>query len=184
MEHWTAAKRLLQYLKGTTSLGITYTRDLHNNGFYGYTDASFASNHDLTSTSGNVFILNGGTITWSSKKETTPALLTAEAEYTAMAKAGKEIIWLRNLYTEIGFEPDNATILYGDNKSAIAIGTNAQFHKRSKYCDLRSLYLRKKIKTGWITLEYCSTESMTADVLTKVLPKAKHEQHTTGLGLS
>jgi len=68
-------------------------------------------------------------IMWSSKKEMTPVLSTAKVEYTAMAKAGKEIIWLRNLYTEIGFEPKNATILYGNNKSAIAIGTNTQFYK-------------------------------------------------------
>jgi hypothetical protein len=97
--------------------------------FHGYTDASFASNHDLTSTSGNVFILNGGAIAWSSKKEITPALSTTEAEFNSMAHAEKDIIWLLNLYKEIGYEPKKATILYCDNKSAIAIITNTQFHK-------------------------------------------------------
>ena len=62
--------------------------------FYGYADASFANNHDLRSTSGNVFILNGGAIAWSLKKELTPALLTAEAEFNSMAHAEKDIIWL------------------------------------------------------------------------------------------
>ena len=182
LAHWAAAKRVLRYLKGTKELGITYTKN-RDHEFYGYADASFAGNSDLTSTSGSAFILNGGAITWTSKKEATPALSTAEAEFTSMARAGKEIIWLRNLYTEIGYEPKNATILYGDNKSAIAIATNAQFHKRSKYFDLQNLYIRKKIKIGWITLVYCSTDEMTADILTKALQRGKHVQHSKGLGL-
>jgi hypothetical protein len=92
--HWTAAKRILRYLRGTKELGITYAKNGADGEFYGYADASFASNHDLTSTSGNVFILNGGAITWSSKKEISPALSTAEAEFNSMARAEKDIIWL------------------------------------------------------------------------------------------
>ena len=81
--HWTAAKRVLCYLRGMKELGITYTNGGTKGKFYGYADASFTNNHDLTSTSGNVFILNGGTIAWSSKKELTPALSTAEAEFNS-----------------------------------------------------------------------------------------------------
>ena len=129
--HWTAAKCILCYLWGTKELGITYTNGGMKGEFYGYADASFVNNHDLTSTSSNVFILNGGAIAWSSKKELTPALLTAEAEFNSMVCAEKDIIWLRNLYKEIGYELKKATILYGDNKSMIAIVTNIQFHKRA-----------------------------------------------------
>ena len=183
LAHWTAAKRVLRYLKGTKELGIAYRRKGNQGEFYGYADASFATNHDLSSTSGNVFLLNGGAITWSSKRETTPALSTAEAEFTSMARAEKDVIWLRNLYTEIGYEPKDATILYGDNKSAIAIVTNAQFHKRAKYFDLNNLRMRKTIKIGWLTLVYCPTDEMTADILTKALPHQKHMLHSEGLGL-
>ena len=98
------------------------------------------------------------------------ALSTAKAEFSSMARAGKDIIWLRNLYSEIGYKPKNASILYGDNKSAIAIATNAQFHKHAKYFDLSNLFMREKIKIGWITLIYCRTDDMTADILTKALP--------------
>ena len=184
MVHWTAAKHILRYLRGTKELGITYTRGAASAEFHGYADTSFASNHDLTSTSGGMFILNGGAIAWSSKKELSPALSTAEAEFNSMARAEKVIIWLRNLYKEIGYEPQKATILYGDNKSAIAIVTNAQFHKRaSKYFDLKNLHMRGSIRLGWLTLVYCPTNEMTADILTKALPCQPHMLHTKGLGL-
>ena len=75
-------------------LGITFTNGSTKGEFYGYADASFANNHDLTSTSGNVFILNGGAIAWSSKKELTPTLSTAEAKFNSMVRAEKDIIWL------------------------------------------------------------------------------------------
>jgi hypothetical protein len=177
MAHWAAAKRVLQYLKGTKELGITYNRNTKNSGFHGYADATFASNHDLTSTSRNVFMLNGGAITWHSKKETTPTLSTADAEFTSMAKASKEIVWLRNLYNELGDEPKTATTLHGDNKSAIVIATNAQFHQRSKYFELHKLYLRDKIWNRQITLIYCPTNDMTADVLTKVSGTLMHSAY-------
>ena len=100
-------------------MGITYTKNSVTSEFYGYADVSFVSNHNLTSTSGNVFILNGGAITWSSKKELSHALSTSEAEFNLMVRAERNIIWLRNLYKEISYEPKKAMILY--NKSAIAI---------------------------------------------------------------
>ena len=139
--HWTTAKCILCYLRETKELGITYTKGSTKGEFHGYTDASFMSNHNLTLTSRNVFILNGGAIAWSSKKELSPVLLTAEAEFNLMARAEKDIIWLWNLYEEIGYKPKKATILYGDNKSVIAIVTNTQFHKRAKYFNLKNLHM-------------------------------------------
>ena len=183
LAHWTAAKRILRYIKGTKELGIMYQRKGNQGEFYGYVDASFATNHDLLSTSGNVFLLNGRAITWSSKRETMPALSMAEAEFTSMARAEKDVIWLRNLYTEIRYEPKDATILYGDNKLAIVIVMNAQFHKQAKYFDLNNLHMRKTIKIGWLMLIYCPTDEMTTDILTKALPRQKHMLHSEGLGL-
>ena len=183
LAHWTTAKCVLRYLKGTKESGITYRRKGNQGKFYGYADASFSTNHDLSSMSGNVFLLNGGAIMWSSKRETTPALSTAEAEFTSMARAEKDVIWLRNLYTEIGYKPKDATIFNGDNKSVIAIIMNAQFHKWAKYFDLNNLHMRKTIKIGWLMLIYCLTNEMTADILTKALPHQKHILHSEGLGL-
>ena len=183
MIHWTAAKRVLRYLKGTKHQGITYRKG--DNCVHGYADASFASNEDMSSTNGNVFILNGGAITWSSKRQRTIALSTAEAEYTctSMVDAAREIIWLQNLYNEIGHSQNEVTELFGDNQSAIAIVTNLQYHKRSKHFEIKNHYLRQQIHAEKIKLSYCPTDKMTADILTKALPRARHEQHCQALGL-
>jgi hypothetical protein len=68
--HWSTAKRVLRYLKGTKDYGLTYTKGGPNsNHMYGYANASFATNMDMTSTNGHVFILNGAAITWNSKRQ-------------------------------------------------------------------------------------------------------------------
>ena len=137
----------------------------------------------MSSTNGNVFILNGGATTRSPKRQHTIALSTAEAKYTSMADAAREIIWLQNLYNEIGHSQNEATELFGDNQSAIAIVTNLQYHKRSKHFEIKNHYLRQQIRAEKIRLSYCPTDKMTADILTKALPRARHEQHCQALGL-
>jgi hypothetical protein len=182
MAHWSAAKRVLWYLKGTKDLGLTYTKGKPNsNHMYSYADASFTTNADMTSTNGHVFILNGAAITWNSKRQRAVVQSTAVAEYTSMADSAREIVWLQNLYSEIGYGQKGPTELFGDNQSAIAITTILQYHKRSKHLDIKNHYLWQQMHTKQISLSYCPTDNMTADVLTKVLPHARHEMHTRGL---
>src|SRR6266851_4034930 len=88
MQHVTMLKRVLQYLSGTRLYRITYHNILgHPNQFFGYADASFANANDLKSTTGYVFKMSRGAITWYSKKQTVTALLTMKAEYIALSKA-------------------------------------------------------------------------------------------------
>ena len=140
MCHWTAAKRILRYLKGTKTLGITYTNSQNTN-FIGYSDASFANNYDRTSVSGYVFLLAEGAITWGSKKQNTISLSTAEAEYISLSDATREAIWLRNLYAELGYPQQEPTLIYGDNQSALAIAENPRYHKRTKHFDIKHHYI-------------------------------------------
>ena len=103
--HITAVKQVLRYLNGTRNLGITYwpTSDPE---VLGYTDADWAQDTlDRKSTSGYVFLLSGGAISWSSKKQTSVALSTMEAEFVALSHATKDTLWLRTLLTDLGFPP-------------------------------------------------------------------------------
>jgi len=135
MQHMGMLKRILHYLKGTKEYGITYqARASHNNNlFHGFADAAYANCDNYKSTSGYVFLVASGAITWRSKKQTVVALSSTEAEYVALSEARCEACWLRNLSEELRFPQDEPTELKGDNMGAIAMARNPQFHKCSKH---------------------------------------------------
>ena len=136
LQHVTALKRILWYLAGTKDLGITYSKASTNptdNSFYGFADAAYTNQDDHKSTSGYVFLAAGGAITWKSKKQTTIALSSTEAEYVALSEAAHEACWLRNLFEELGYPQKSPTVIKGDNDGSIAMAKNQQFHSRSKH---------------------------------------------------
>ena len=99
--HLTAAKRIIRYLKGTLNLSIQY-RKSGSTEVIGYTDADWANDmEDRHSTTGNVFIMAGGPISWLSQKQSIVALSTAEAEYIALSSAAQEVVWLKQLLQDL-----------------------------------------------------------------------------------
>ena len=99
-DHWDALARLMRYLKGTMDYAIEY------NGFLavleGYNDANWISDLDETkSTSGYVFTLGGGAVTWRSARQTIIARSTMESEFVALEMAGSEAEWLKNFLANI-----------------------------------------------------------------------------------
>jgi hypothetical protein len=177
LQHYTAAKRVLRYVKGTKHYGITYHNDAtrhvgpsDSNLFYRFSDAAFANTDDKRSVSGYVFLANGGAITWGSKKQTAIALSSTEAEYVALSEAGREAMWLRYLYGELGFIQKEPILLLGDNAGSIAMTKNPQFHKRTKHVDIRWHWVRQLVGDGLITISDCHDPQQTTDILTKQLP--------------
>lgn len=176
--HWTAVKRIFRYLRGTLDVGITYRRD-DNNAIHGYCDADWAGDAtDRRSVTGYAFLLQGGAITWNTKKQPTVALSTTEAEYMAMSSATQEALWLMNLHNSI-FGTQNtlhSIIIYSDNKSAILLSEKTtQFHPRTKHIDIRHHFIREKVNEGRIQLKHTPTQNMFADYLTKPVPHEKHK---------
>ena len=88
--HWEAVKRIYRYLKGTRDLVLTYGGD--KRGLVGYVDADGASQEHRRAISGYVFMVDGGAVSWSSRKQELVTLSTAEAEYVAQTHAAKEAI--------------------------------------------------------------------------------------------
>ena len=100
--HWKAAKRVLRYLRGTTNFGIVFRGDDLAEPM-AYSDADWAGDvGDRKSTSGYVFSIAGGPVSWRSRKQNTVALSTAEAEYVALSSAAQECVWIRRLSAELG----------------------------------------------------------------------------------
>ena len=112
--HLTAAKRVCHHLKGTMNLKLVYT-GTNMCEATGYSDADRAGSlDDQHPTSGKVFMIAGGLVSWLSKGQPTVALSTAEAEYVALTSAVQEAIWMWRLPHSLGEKP-KTLIIYEDN---------------------------------------------------------------------
>jgi hypothetical protein len=138
---------------------------------------------DRKAISGYAFLLDGGAVSWSSKKQEIIALSTTEAEYMATTHAAKEALWLRSLIGEIFGKFAGPTTLYGDNQGAIALTRDHQYHARTKHIDIHFHFIRWIVAKGKLKLVYCPTENMIADTLTKALPSMKVKHFAYSLGL-
>ncbi|RYR09971.1 hypothetical protein Ahy_B05g078415 isoform B [Arachis hypogaea] len=167
--HLQAAKRILRYIKGTLNDGIYYENTNEVN-LVGYTDSDWAGDIETRkSTSGFVFHLGSGAISWSSKKQPVVALSTAEAEYIAAASCATQAVWLRRILEELNEKQSTPTTIFCDNKSAIALCKNPVFHGRSKHIDIRVHKIRELVNEKEVFIEYCPTEDQVADIFTKPL---------------
>ena len=103
----------MRYLKGSIDFGIYYVRD-HDYRLYGYIDSDWAgSAADRKSTSGGCYCLGSAMISWFSKKQSSVALNTVEAEYIAVYSTCCEAIWIRKLMSGIfDMEVDTKVIFY------------------------------------------------------------------------
>lgn len=169
-EDWNELKRVLKYLKGTANLKLFLGNFEERQELLGYADANYAENRiDRKSNSGFIFKLNGGTISWKCSKQKTVSLSSTEAEFVALCEAVKEALWLQNLLADINRVQTIRTTIYEDNQSCIKMIENQKISNRSKHIDVKFHFIRDIIKGGKIQIEYCSTNEMLADLLTKPL---------------
>ncbi|CAA7267819.1 unnamed protein product [Cyclocybe aegerita] len=181
--HWTAATRVVRYLKGTRSLALR----LGGKGsirLLGFTDSDWANCLDTRrSVGGYGFTLGSGVISWTSKKQSTIATSTCQAEYMAAFDASKEAMFLRNLLSEVNFAPNQPTTILCDNNAAIIISEDPLHHNRTKHFDIRYHYLREHVQTHDISLAYINTKDNLADIFTKALPTQQFIRLRSFLGL-
>lgn len=178
--HMGGAQRLLRYLSGTRKYGIRYSGQ---QGLAGHTDSDFAADQSRKSTMGYIFLLAGGAVTWSSKIQRSVSTSTAEAEYHALAYAGKEAAWIRNFLRQLGFAQEGPTTIYGDNQSALALVENPEFHARTKHIDVSAHYIRELVEDNVVKVQYRPTGEMLADCLTKPLKTAQHQHNVEAIGI-
>ncbi|XP_038889278.1 uncharacterized mitochondrial protein AtMg00810-like [Benincasa hispida] len=112
--HLLVAKRILHYLKGTPGLGILYQKREKLN-LVGFSDSDYAGDlNDRNSTSGYVFMLGLGAISWSSKKQPIITLSTIEAELVAATSCACQAIWLRNILENLHYKQEETSIIHCD----------------------------------------------------------------------
>ncbi|GAA0187040.1 hypothetical protein LIER_34328 [Lithospermum erythrorhizon] len=138
---------------------------------------AYAMEGDLDSkksTSGYLFTFVGGAISWQSKLQRCVALSTTEAEYIAITECCKELLWLKRFFEEIGIDQKRFTILC-DSQSAIHLSKNPSLHSKSKHIQVRYHWIRDVIEEKQVFIEKVHTCDNGADMMTKVLPKGKHD---------
>jgi hypothetical protein len=166
--HLVAIKRILRYLVATSCFGIWYpkrsTFDL-----IGYSDSNYAGcKVDRKSTSGTCQFLGRSLVSWSSKKQTSVAQSTAEAEYVAARQCCAQLLWMRQTLWDFGYNLSKVPLLC-DNESAIYMADNPIEHSRTKHIDIRYHFLRDHQQKGDIEVFHISTENQLAYIFTKPL---------------
>jgi hypothetical protein len=136
------------------------------------------------STTGVFFFLGDNPVSWQSQKQKVVALSSCEAEYIAATTAACQGIWLARLLGDFREEEPKAATLMVDNQSAISLIKNPVFHERSKHIDLRFHYIRECVEKGQILVEFTSTESQLADILTKPLGRVKFQEMRGRIGVA
>ncbi|KAF8670346.1 cytochrome p450, partial [Rhizoctonia solani] len=175
--HVTQVKRLVRYLKGTSTLGLTYCQLAKGFGKIGYSDANWGSNLiDRKSISGHVFMLGGAAVSWSAKKQATVALSTMEAEYMALSHACTQALWMQQFFKELYLYADAPTLILSDNLAALTLSVESQFHGRSKHIDIRHHFMRNIIEKRKVTTLYVPSNENLADAFTKALPAPQFRQ--------
>ena len=154
-EHMNAAKRVLRYIKGTSSFGLRYERGMKKHFVQGFSDSDFAGDKfDRESTSGQVFFIGNSAITWNSVKQGVVALSSCEAEYISASAASCQGIWIIRLIEELLNKKVSPFKSFVDNVSAISLSKNPSQHGRSKHIDTKFHFIRDCVEKGygkWIT---------------------------------
>ncbi|GAV77853.1 hypothetical protein CFOL_v3_21321, partial [Cephalotus follicularis] len=164
-DHWVAAKKVLRYLKGTRDFILTYRRveDLQ---LVGFTDSDFAGcQDDRKSTSGYIFMMADGAVSWKSAKQILIASSTMQAEFVECYGAATQAVWFRNFmrtFTVVDFV-SRPIQLYCDNSSGVLFINNNKGITGFKHIEIKYLTIKENVKNGDVIVEHISTDYMVAD---------------------
>ncbi|MBW0575212.1 hypothetical protein O181_114927 [Austropuccinia psidii MF-1] len=175
-EHWLALEHLISYVRGTWDMGILIANDNNLSEIKCYVDANWGGEGDR-STHGYLIMHGKNPISWESKRQTTIALSTAQAEYMSLSFAVRECIWISNLFQSV--LGSLVPIMLSDNKTAVGISTVSMSRKQTRHLIREFNLINEYITCGKIKLEWISTNYQLANILTKPIGHVKIGQFTS-----
>jgi hypothetical protein len=179
--HWDAVKCIYCYLSGMRDLWLSYGETQWT--LKGFADMDGSMAEDRRAISGYAFLIDGGVVSWFSKKQELVSLSTTESKYVAATHGMKEALWLRSLLEDAFAPVQEPTTLFSDNQSTITLTKDHRYHARTKHIDVRYHFIHWVVERGSLRLVYCPTANMVADALTKALPSVKVKHFAGCLGL-
>jgi histone deacetylase 1/2 len=182
--HRTAAKRILRYIQGTLTVGLTFHRS-PSTLLGAFSDADWAGClDDCRSTGGFAIFFGPNLISWSARKQATISRSSTEVEYKAMANATAEIIWVQALLRELGVSFHAPPFLWCDNLGATYLSANPIFHARTKHIKIYFHFVWERVANKETEIKFISSKDQLADGFTKALPVKTFNEFKRNLNLS
>jgi histone deacetylase 1/2 len=167
--HWAAVKRILRYLRLNTKLGLKINKS-SSMLVSGFSDADWAGSvDDRRSTSGFDIFLGSNLVSWSARKQATVSRSITEAEYKVVANATAEIMWIQTLLKEIGIPSPRAARLWCDNMGVKYLSSNIVFHARTNHIEVDFHFVRERVLSNQLQIDFVPTGDQVADAFTKGL---------------
>ena len=184
---WDAVKRVIRYVIHTKHLGLVFRGTTGMKPATVYVDADWAGDVETRrSMSGFGALMTGALVAWGARQQEVVALSSAESEYISLCNGIKETIWLRRLIRGLRVVPDadKPTTVLLDNKAADALAHSSAVNRRNKHIATRFHFNRQAVQDGVVTLKYCPTEEMLADMFTKPLGRVKLQKFVADAGMN
>ena len=187
-DHLEAVVGVLEFINRTSDTYLVYRKMDATHKFFGlegFADSDYAGDKSNSkSTYGYAFFMGGGCFSWKSKLQPNIAFSTAEAEYYSMFFAGRQGLWVRHFFDQIGFPLEGPITVWSDSQAAIKIAEGESFHEVSKHFRVKAHGIREWIERNWITVPHVDGESNLADTLTKPLPPTPFMLASDAFGLN
>ena len=180
--HLAKALNICRYLQSTREYTLEYD-GASGQGLIAFTDADFGG--DTTkrrSQTGYVLKLAGASFIWSLYQQKSNAPSTKDAEYMALSDCSRECMWIRNMFTELGYVY-NAIPICSDNQGALFVSQNAVTERRTKHIDIRYHAIREYIENKQVEVFFVDGSDNPADLFTKNLGHVKFTKFRGQLGL-
>jgi hypothetical protein len=169
--HRQAVKRIFRYLRHTPDFGLSYSAS-SSLALHGFSDADFTRCRlDRKSNSGTCQFWGSSLVSWSSRKLSSAAQSTTEAEYVAIPSCCSQLLWITYTMSDFGEEYTHVP-LQCDSTSAISVAKNPMLHSKTKHIEVRYNFLRDNVEKGRITLIHVPTHDQLANIFTKPLDQA------------
>jgi Reverse transcriptase (RNA-dependent DNA polymerase) len=161
-------QRAVRYIRETKDKGIVIEGD-KNLSILAYVDASYGVHHDYKSHTGCVIGIGRGPVYAKSSGQKINTKSSSEAELVGLSDSVGQVIWTRNFLVGQGYNVGPATI-YQDNQSAIALVKSGKSNShRTRHIAIRYFFIKDRVESKEIRIEYMRTGEMLADILTKPL---------------
>ena len=166
-DDWNKLCRMMAYLKGTPDESLILRAD-DTNKICWYVDASFAVHADMRSHTGACMTMGKGAAQTISTKQKVNTRSSTKAELIAVDDVIAQIMWTTHFLKAQGYDVES-TVLLQDNQSTMKLINNGMWSsgKRTRHLNIRYFFVTDQIQSGVLDVEYCPTEEMVADYLTK-----------------